>query len=37
MIEGFFDDDDALLFKINFITSDGLELAVDAMLDTGFS
>ncbi|MBN3947643.1 MAG: aspartyl protease [Nostoc sp. NMS7] len=37
MIEGFFDDQDALLFEINFITSHGLELAVDAMLDTGFS
>ncbi|MHC5776682.1 hypothetical protein [Nostoc sp.] len=34
-IEGFFDDEDALHFEINFITSDGLELAVDAMLDMG--
>jgi len=37
MIDGFFGDEDALLFEINLITSDGLELAVDAMLDTGFS
>ena len=37
MIEGFLGEEDALLFEINLITSDGLELPVDAMLDTGFS
>ncbi len=37
MINGFFGDQDALLFEINLITSDGLELPVDAMLDRGFS
>jgi clan AA aspartic protease len=36
-MNGFFGDEDALLFEINLITSDGLELPVDAMLDTGFS
>jgi len=36
-MDGFFGDEDALLFDINLITSDGLELPVDAMLDTGFS
>ncbi len=36
-ISGFFGDEDALLFEINLITSDGLELPVEAMLDTGFS
>ena len=36
-ISGFFGDEDALLFEINLITSDGLELPVDAMFDTGFS
>lgn len=33
-ISGFFGDEDALLFEINLITSDGLELPVDAMFDT---
>ena len=37
MIEGFLGEEDALLFEINLIASDGLELPVDAMLDTGFS
>jgi predicted aspartyl protease len=37
MIDGFFGDEDALLFEINLITSNALELPVDAMLDTGFS
>ncbi len=36
-MNGFFGDEDALLFEINLITSDGLEIPVDAMLDTGFS
>jgi predicted aspartyl protease len=37
MISGFFGDEDALFFEIELIASDGLELAVDAMFDTGFS
>lgn len=36
-MNGFFGDEDALLFEINLIASDGLEIPVDAMLDTGFS
>jgi predicted aspartyl protease len=36
-ISGFFGDEDALLFEINLIASDGLELPVDALFDTGFS
>ncbi|WP_414570582.1 hypothetical protein [Nostoc sp. CCY 9925] len=36
-ISGFFGDEDALLFEINLITLEGLELPVEAMLDTGFS
>lgn len=36
-MNGFFGDEDALLFEISLIASDGLELPVDAMLDTGFS
>lgn len=36
-MNGFFGDEDALLFEISLITSDGLEIPVDAMLDTGFS
>lgn len=36
-ISGFFGDEDALLIEINLITSDGLELPVEAMFDTGFS
>lgn len=36
-ISGFFGDEDALIFEINLITSDGLELPVDGMFDTGFS
>ena len=34
-MNGFFGDEDALLFEINLIASDGLEIPVDAMLDTG--
>lgn len=30
-ISGFFGDEDALLFEINLVTSDGLELPVEAM------
>ncbi len=37
MIAGFFGDEDGLFFEIELIASDGLELPVDAMLDTGFS
>jgi clan AA aspartic protease len=36
-IFGFFGDEDTLLFEISLIASDGLELPVDAMFDTGFS
>ncbi len=37
MISGFIGDEDALLFEIGIIAADGMELPVDAMLDTGFS
>ncbi len=37
MIQGKFGSDDELFFEIELIDADGLELAVDAMLDTGFS
>jgi len=37
MISGFFGDEDALFFEIELIATDGLEIAVDALLDTGFS
>ncbi|MDM9379630.1 aspartyl protease [Chlorogloeopsis sp. ULAP01] len=37
MISGKFGDEDELLFEIELIAADGLELPVDAMLDTGFS
>ncbi|MBA3921145.1 MAG: aspartyl protease [Nostocaceae cyanobacterium] len=37
MISGFLGDENAILFQIEFIASDGLILPVDAMLDTGFS
>jgi predicted aspartyl protease len=36
-MNGFFGDEDALLFSIELITLDGLELPIDAMFDTGFS
>lgn len=36
-ISGFLDDEDALIFEIDLIAADGLELPVDAILDTGFS
>ncbi len=36
-MNGFFGDEDALLFEIELIDDEGLELPVDAMLDTGFS
>ncbi len=37
MIQGFFGDEGALMFEIELIAEDGLELAVDVMFDTGFS
>ena len=37
MIQGWFGDGGALMFEIELITSDGLELPTDVMLDTGFS
>jgi predicted aspartyl protease len=37
MITGWFGDEDELFFELELITSDGLELPVDAMFDTGFS
>jgi len=37
MIEGNFGDNDELWFEIELIADNGLELPVDAMLDTGFS
>jgi len=37
MIEGWFGDEDELFFEIELIADNGLELSVDAWLDTGFS
>lgn len=37
MIEGNFGDSGQLFCEIDLITSDGLNLPVDAMLDTGFT
>ena len=37
MISGKFGDEDELFFDINLIAADGLELSVEALLDTGFS
>ena len=37
MIEGKFGDQDELFFEIELIADNGLELPVDALLDTGFS
>jgi len=34
-MNGFFGDEDALLFEIDLIASDALELPLDAMFDTG--
>jgi predicted aspartyl protease len=36
-IRGFFGEEDALYFELELITSEGLELPVDGMFDTGFS
>ena len=37
MIFGVVDDDDRLLFEITLIATAGLQLPVDALLDTGFT
>jgi predicted aspartyl protease len=37
MIEGNFGDEEELFFEIELIGTNGLELPVDAFLDTGFS
>jgi predicted aspartyl protease len=37
MIQGKFGDDEELFFEIELIAENGLELPIDAMLDTGFS
>lgn len=37
MIQGRFGDNNELLFEIELITVDGLELLTEAILDTGFS
>ena len=37
MIQGNFGDNGQLFFEIDLITSDGLNLPVDAMFDTGFT
>ncbi|MEH2323281.1 MAG: aspartyl protease [Nostoc sp.] len=37
MIQGNFGDNGQLFFEIDLITSDGLDLPVDALLDTGFT
>lgn len=37
MIEGNFGDEDELFFEIELLGTNGLELPVDALLDTGFS
>ncbi len=37
MIQGTFGDQDELFFEIELVADNGLELPVDALLDTGFS
>ena len=37
MIQGRFGDEDEFLFEIELIAADGLELPIEAILDTGFS
>lgn len=37
MMQGSFGSNGQLFFEIDFITSDALNLPVDAMLDTGFT
>lgn len=36
MIQGTFGDEDELFLEIELIADNGLELPVDALLDTGF-
>ncbi len=36
MIEGRFGDEDELFFEVELMANNGLELPVDALLDTGF-
>lgn len=37
MIQGKFGDNNELLFELELITGEGLELSIEAILDTGFS
>lgn len=37
MIQGSFGEKGQIFFELDFLTSDGLNLPVDAMLDTGFT
>lgn len=37
MIQGWFGDEGALMFEIDLIADDGLELPTEVMRDTGFS
>ena len=37
MIEGYFGNEKQLFFEIELITTDGLNLPVDALFDTGFT
>lgn len=37
MIEGKFSSDNELIFEIDFVAEDGLQITVDALLDTGFT
>ncbi|AFY32631.1 hypothetical protein [Calothrix sp. PCC 7507] len=37
MIKGIFGEKGQIFFELDFLTSDGLNLPVDAMLDTGFT
>jgi predicted aspartyl protease len=37
MIQGCFGDEDELIFEIELIADNGLELPIDVILDTGFS
>jgi predicted aspartyl protease len=37
MISGFIGDEDAILFEIDIIATNGLKIPVDAIFDTGFS
>ncbi|MBJ7298053.1 MAG: aspartyl protease [Nostocales cyanobacterium LE14-WE4] len=37
MIEGYFGENGQLFFEIELVTNDGLNLAVDALFDSGFA